>query len=47
MLGAEMKNPDCFGIIFIRHYETQYDDIGDRDPSNGELIARGGQQCAA
>ena len=40
-----MKNADCFEIIFIRHAETQYDDIGDRDPSDGELTAKGERQC--
>lgn len=41
-----MKNKDILEIIFIRHAETQYDDIGDRDPSDGELTAKGELQCA-
>ncbi len=40
-----MKNKDLLEIIFIRHAETQYDDIGDRDPSDGELTANGEKQC--
>ncbi len=40
-----MKNPDSLEIIFIRHAETQYDNIGDRDPSDGELTAKGELQC--
>lgn len=46
MLDAEMKNPDGFEIIFILYPETQYDYIGGRDLSDGELTARGGQRCA-
>ena len=41
-----MENKDTLEIIFIRHAETQYDDIGDRDPSDGELTANGEMQCA-
>ena len=41
-----MKNQhDSLQIIFIRHAETNYNDIGDRDPSDGELTAKGEQQC--
>lgn len=40
-----MKNQDSLQIIFIRHAETDYADIGDRDPSDGELTARGEEQC--
>ena len=40
-----MKEHDSLEIIFIRHAETQYDNIGDRDPSDGELTAKGEQQC--
>ncbi|MBQ3006331.1 MAG: histidine phosphatase family protein [Clostridia bacterium] len=40
-----MKNTDSLEIIFIRHAETQYDNIGDRDPSDGELTAKGELQC--
>lgn len=40
-----MNNQVSLKIIFIRHAETDYDDIGDRDPSDGELTARGEQQC--
>ncbi len=40
-----MENKDIFEILFIRHAETDYDDIGDRDPSDGELTARGEKQC--
>lgn len=39
-----MKN-DTLKIIFIRHAETDYKDIGDRDPSDGELTAKGEKQC--
>ncbi len=40
-----MKNKDTLQIIFIRHAETDYNDIGDRDPSDGELTEKGEQQC--
>lgn len=40
-----MEKLDSLEIIFIRHAETQYDDIGDRDPSDGELTAKGELQC--
>ncbi len=40
-----MENKDSLEIIFIRHAETQYDDIGDRDPSDGDLTEKGEQQC--
>lgn len=40
-----MEKLDSLEIIFIRHAETQYDNIGDRDPSDGELTAKGEQQC--
>ncbi len=42
-----MGNNDTLQIIFIRHAQTDYDDIGDRDPSDGELTAEGEQQCLA
>ncbi|MBE6802444.1 MAG: histidine phosphatase family protein [Ruminococcaceae bacterium] len=42
-----MENNDTLQIIFIRHAQTDYDDIGDRDPSDGELTAEGEQQCLA
>lgn len=32
-------------ILFIRHAETNYDDYKGRDPSDGELNAKGEQQC--
>lgn len=40
-----MENKDSFEIIFIRHAETDYDDWAGRDPSDGELTARGEEQC--
>ncbi len=40
-----MEKNDSLEIIFIRHAETQYDNFGDRDPSDGELTAKGEQQC--
>lgn len=40
-----MEKPDSLQIIFIRHAETNYTDIGDRDPSDGELTAKGERQC--
>lgn len=40
-----MEKHDSLQIIFIRHAETDYGDIGDRDPSDGELTAKGEQQC--
>lgn len=40
-----MNNNDSIQILFIRHAETNYNDIGDRDPSDGELTANGEQQC--
>ena len=41
-----MEKHDSLQILFIRHAETNYNDIGDRDPSDGELTAKGEQQCA-
>lgn len=41
-----MEKHGSLEIIFIRHAETQYDDIGDRDPSDGELTSKGELQCA-
>ncbi len=40
-----MKKHDTLKIIFIRHAETDYNDIGDRDPSDGELTAKGEKEC--
>ncbi len=40
-----MKNNDSLQVFFIRHAETDYKDIGDRDPSDGELTSKGEQQC--
>lgn len=40
-----MKKHDSLQIVFIRHAETDYGDIGDRDNCDGELTAKGEQQC--
>ena len=40
-----MEKRDTLEIIFIRHAETQYDNIGDRDNCDGELTAKGEMQC--
>ncbi len=40
-----MKKLDTLQILFIRHAETNYTDIADRDPSDGELTPNGEQQC--
>lgn len=40
-----MEKLNSLQILFIRHAETDYNDIGDRDPSDGELTAKGEQQC--
>lgn len=40
-----MEKLDSLQLLFIRHAQTDYDDIGDRDPSDGELTATGEQQC--
>ncbi len=40
-----MKNHNSLQILFIRHAETNYNDIGDRDPSDGELTPNGELQC--
>ena len=40
-----MEKLDSLQILFIRHAETDYTDIGDRDPSDGELTPKGEQQC--
>ncbi len=42
-----MEKHDSLQIIFIRHAETNYTDIADRDPSDGELTEQGEQQCLA
>lgn len=39
------KQIDSLQILFIRHAETDYNDIGDRDPSDGELTPVGERQC--
>lgn len=39
------KQHDSLQILFIRHAETNYNDISDRDPSDGELTSNGEQQC--
>lgn len=41
-----MENKDVLEILFIRHAETNYDDWEGRDPSDGELTAKGELQCA-
>lgn len=41
-----MEKHDSLQILFIRHAQTDYNDIGDRDPSDGELTAAGERQCA-
>ncbi len=40
-----MKKHDTLQILFIRHAETNYTDIADRDPSDGELTFNGEKQC--
>lgn len=40
-----MKDNNSLQIMFIRHAQTDYKDIGDRDPSDGELTTVGEQQC--
>ena len=40
-----LKNEDILEIIFIRHAETDYKDIGDRDNCDGELTKFGEKQC--
>lgn len=45
-LGEDnMEKRDTLEIIFIRHAETDYTDIGDRDNCDGELTERGEKQC--
>lgn len=40
-----LRNKDILEIIFIRHAETDYKDIGDRDNCDGELTKFGEKQC--
>ena len=40
-----LKNEDILEIIFIRHAQTNYTDIGDRDNCDGELTEFGEKQC--
>lgn len=40
-----MKKHDTLQILFIRHAETNYTDIADRDPSDGALTFNGEKQC--
>ena len=40
-----MKKHDTLQILFIRHAETDYNDFAGRDPSDGELTAKGEKQC--
>ena len=41
----EMKNKDILEIFFVRHAETEYTNIGDRDNCDGELTEKGEMQC--
>ena len=41
-----MENKDILEIIFIRHAETEYTNIGDRDNCDGELTEYGEEQYA-
>ena len=40
-----MEKNDYLEILFIRHADTQYDQIEDRDNCDGNLTAKGEQQC--
>lgn len=40
-----MKNGKPLKILFIRHAETDYKDIGDRDNCDGNLTENGEKQC--
>lgn len=40
-----MENKDILELVFIRHAETQYDLIEDRDNCDGNLTPRGEEQC--
>lgn len=40
-----MEKLDTLQILFVRHAETDYSDIADRDPSDGELTPNGEKQC--
>ncbi len=40
-----MENKDILEIVFIRHAETEYTDIGDRDNCDGDLTPKGEEQC--
>lgn len=40
-----MEQHDALTVLFIRHAETQYDNIGDRDNCDGDLTEVGEQQC--
>lgn len=39
------KQHDSLQVLFIRHAETDYTDIGDRDNCDGELTPNGEMQC--
>ncbi|MBQ7101046.1 MAG: histidine phosphatase family protein [Clostridia bacterium] len=40
-----MQTNDTLKILFIRHAETDYGDIGDRDNCDGDLTLTGEEQC--
>ncbi|MBR3803130.1 MAG: histidine phosphatase family protein [Clostridia bacterium] len=40
-----MEKHDTLQILFIRHAQTDYSDIGDRDNCDGELTPEGEKQC--
>lgn len=40
-----MEKLDTLQILFIRHANTNYTDIADRDPSDGDLTPEGEDQC--
>lgn len=43
--SENMIDKDILEIIFIRHAETEYTNIGDRDNCDGELTEKGEEQC--
>ncbi len=40
-----MDNSEVLSILFVRHAQTNYKDIGDRDNCDGDLTEEGEAQC--
>lgn len=44
-VSSTVENDDILSVVFIRHAQTDYKDIGDRDNCDGNLTETGEKQC--